>query len=299
MNALFSLRTPSLLAFAFSFALALGGCSQGDAFQKIESAPGHETRQTEQAQEERNEEPDPDLPTVVFATKANYIPYEYIDENGRVVGFEADIVKAIAKDQGFNAKIRDIPTSVPWDKYIGMIDAPGDVDVLFAALARTPDRAQRYGVTNAYSTSVVSAIWFDPDLDVKSPEDLKNYKVAVEQGYMEGFAKDAGAKDVLATVSGYAALKAVSTDKAQVALCDQAVVRYFLKDRTDVKQPFSLDIRDEFETMGMLARKDNPELLKKLNAGIRNIIDNGEWKKINQKSFGKNFDDEPPAPGVF
>lgn len=298
MNALFSLRTPSLLAFAFSFALALGGCSQG-GYQKIEKTPEHQTGQTEQAQEERNEEPDPDLPTVVFATKANYIPFEYVDENGRVVGFEADIVKAIAKDQGFNAKIRDIPTSVPWDKYIGMIDAPGDVDVLFAALARTPERAQRYGVTNAYSSSVVSAVWFNPDLNVKSPEDLKNYKVAVEQGYMEGFAKDAGAKDVLAAVSGYAALKAASTDKAQIALCDKAVVRYFLKDRTDVKQHFSLDIRDEFETMGMLTRKDNPELLKKLNDGIRNIIDNGEWKKINQKWFGKDFDDAPPAPGVF
>ncbi|MHB0879185.1 MAG: transporter substrate-binding domain-containing protein, partial [Anaerolineae bacterium] len=49
------------------------------------------------------------LGTVKVGTEAAYPPFENKDENGNIVGFDIDLLKAIAANQGFAVEFVDTP----------------------------------------------------------------------------------------------------------------------------------------------------------------------------------------------
>ena len=47
--------------------------------------------------------------TVAIGTNAEYAPFEYLDSNGDLTGFDIDLMNAIAKEAGFEVKWVDLP----------------------------------------------------------------------------------------------------------------------------------------------------------------------------------------------
>ena len=47
--------------------------------------------------------------TIVVGTNAEYAPFEYLDSNGNLTGFDIDLMNAIAKEENVNIKWVDLP----------------------------------------------------------------------------------------------------------------------------------------------------------------------------------------------
>lgn len=84
------------------------------------------------------------------ATKADYRPREFLDENGQAQGPDADILKAAAKDQGLNVVFSPLSPSSGLNSLLATLGPGGGADVVARALPSNLERAEKYGPTQAY-----------------------------------------------------------------------------------------------------------------------------------------------------
>jgi polar amino acid transport system substrate-binding protein len=80
-----------------------------------------------------------------------FIPWVFKGKNGKMVGFEIDVAKKLAKDMGVTPKF----ISYDWEKLIPALNE-GKIDVIIAGMAITPKRALKVNFSLPYATSGIS-----------------------------------------------------------------------------------------------------------------------------------------------
>ncbi len=86
--------------------------------------------------------------TLVMATNAAFPPYESLDENNNVVGFDADMMRAVCDKLGYELKIENID----FDSIIAAVDS-GKADVGAAGMTVTEDRLKNIDFSEPYTTA--------------------------------------------------------------------------------------------------------------------------------------------------
>ena len=84
--------------------------------------------------------------TILVGTDAGYAPYEYKDpQTNEIVGFDIDLIKAIAKATGNEAKIQNM-------QFAGIIPAlqSNMIDVAAAGMTITPERQKQVTFSDPY-----------------------------------------------------------------------------------------------------------------------------------------------------
>lgn len=263
-----------------------------EAMEQVKKAQGNQEQEKSKKESDATA-PIDGAPSVIVATKADYQPFEFLDELGRVQGLDIDILRAVGHDQGFNVSIASTSTNREMGSFLSSVEGGGTADVLAYAFSCTPERAERFGQSDPYATSAIVAVWMNPELKIESPDDLKKLRVAVNNGYMADLVAKAGAKDIIETHSLYEGIKAVANDKADAVVGGKPAFAAYLKDKD--RQTFMFEWPGEKKKLCFMARKSKPELLAQINAGLKNIKDNGVWLEIHRKWFGESFNDSPTA----
>jgi polar amino acid transport system substrate-binding protein len=76
-----------------------------------------------------------------------YAPFEMIDTDGNVIGFDADVARYLASQMGNGVQVEFVKSD--WDPIIANLNA-GKFDVIMSGMTRTPQRALRVGFTDPY-----------------------------------------------------------------------------------------------------------------------------------------------------
>ena len=103
----------------------------------------------------------------------NYPPVSFIDQNGKMAGFEVDLIKEIAK--AANIKIEIVNTD--FNKIFDDIYA-NKIDFAISYIGITPERLQKFDFSHAYYKSK-SCFYTLYKSDIKTIEDFKGKKIAV------------------------------------------------------------------------------------------------------------------------
>lgn len=120
----------------------------------------------------------------LIACDENFPPYNYAD-NGRVVGLDAEIVAAIARQAGAEPRIEPHP----WNRVQQMLER-GDVDAAFQFVGRA-DRFEKYFMVGPHRTgSTVFAARRGHTIAYRELDDLNGLRIGVIQGYTYGAAFD-------------------------------------------------------------------------------------------------------------
>lgn len=82
---------------------------------------------------------------ITVGTSADWPPFEWIDANNNFVGFDMDIMKILAKVQGYEVEISDIG----FDSLIPALQS-GRIDVMAAGATLTPERLEVADASNTY-----------------------------------------------------------------------------------------------------------------------------------------------------
>jgi lysine-arginine-ornithine-binding protein len=225
---------------------------------------------------------------VRIGTEGAYPPFNFIDSDGKLQGFDVEIAKALCAAAKFDCEfvVQD------WD---GMI--PGllakKFDAIIASMSITAERKEKVDFTDKYYNTPAKFIAKAGANYEITKAGLKGKSVGVQRATIhENFLRD-NFGDVI-EIKSYATQDEANADLAagrvDLVLADSvALDEGFLK--TDAGKGFAFigpDFNDPKwfgDGAGIAVRKGEPDMLNGLNAALKQILADGTYKKINDKYF--------------
>ena len=121
--------------------------------------------------------------TLIAAANPTWPPMEFLDENKNIIGYDRDIIAAIAEEIGMKSEFRNIA----WDGIFASLES-GQANVIASCVTITDKRKKAYVFSDPYY-EVHQAVVVAKDSAIKKPEDLKGKKVAVTWAYSPSYGK--------------------------------------------------------------------------------------------------------------
>ena len=213
-------------------------------------------------------------------TNTPYKPFEY-EENGTVVGLDADIANAIASDLGVKAQLTSISFE-GLDSGTGL--STGQCDIALAGIGVTDERKSKMEFTTVYFDDNL-AILVPKGSSITSAADLKGVAVGAQQATSgETYAKENGA-EVIQYEDTSLMFSALKTGQVKAVAANLSVVSEALTNDPD---SFKIAYQDSENTEQIAAAvsSNNKALLTKANATIAKLKKNGELDKMKAKWVG-------------
>ncbi|KPF53092.1 ABC transporter substrate-binding protein [beta proteobacterium AAP51] len=224
----------------------------------------------------------------VVGTDAAYAPFESQNEKGEIVGFDIEVVQAIAKKAGFEVKF----VNTPWEGIFNAL-AQGDRDMVVSAVTITEERKGTMDFSDPYFDAQ-QLIAVKESSKVAKFADLKKLKVGVQTGTTgdEAVTKLLGKTNtnIKRFESTPLALKELEAGGVDAVVADNGVVIHYVANNPGGKFKTVSDKEFVPEQYGIAIKKGNTELLQKVNQGLAAIKADGTYDQIFTKYFGA-----PPA----
>ena len=226
--------------------------------------------------------------TVRIATEGAYPPFNYVDKNGDLQGFDVDIAEALCEEM----KVHCVLMVQDWDGLIPGLLAK-KYDAIIASMSITEERKQKVDFSEKYYVSPARFVAEKgADIDV-SKEGLKGKTVGVQRATIhENFVRD-NFGDTL-TIKSYATQDEANMDltsgRVDLVIADATVLQGGFLDTPAGKDyefvgPSFTDEEWFGEGIGIAVRKEDDELRKMFNKAIKDLRKSGEYQKINAKYF--------------
>lgn len=222
--------------------------------------------------------------SIVIAGDEYFPPFEYVDTNGVFKGFNIDIMRAIAIEMGLDINI--VP--MKWrDAQIAL--ETGEVDVI-QGITETDERKETMLFSEPHLITS-QTIFISKDNDyIKSLKDLEWKVVAVQENDV--------AIELLSTVPNIViqteenqlhALEMLIEGKADAYVGNRETGLYSIQKYDYYNQVKVIGTSMNSKNYCIAVSKDNEELYKVLNEGLKIIKKNGTYQKIYNKWFGEEF----------
>ena len=222
-----------------------------------------------------------------IATEGAYPPFNSVDKNGKLVGFDVDIANALCKEMKAECTI----VTQDWD---GMIPAllANKYDAIVASMSITDERKKKVDFTNKYyNTPAKFARKKGSGIEI-SKAGLKGKVVGVQRATTHDTfitAMFPGAKIKRYASQDDAYLDATA-GRVDLLIADSVAMKGGFLDKANGKGwefvgPDYTDRKFFGDGVGIAIRKGEDKLREKFNKAIAAIRANGTYKKIQAKYF--------------
>ncbi len=212
---------------------------------------------------------------------ANFPPFAFVDKTGTPSGFDVEALDWIAKEMGFKVKHQPMD----WDGIIPSLNAK-KIDLIASGMSITEERRKQVNFTDAY-WKILQVLVVPADSKLTVDEVLsKGNKVGVQRGTTESkwmeenLVKKGKDFQLVYYDSAPLAIEDVVNGRLVAAAMDDAPAKDAVK-----KKP--VKILGEFgmpaEEFGYAVRKDDTELLNKLNEGLKKLMASPQWEELKKK----------------
>jgi len=224
----------------------------------------------------------------VVGTDAAYAPFESQNEKGEIVGFDIEVVQAVAAKAGIEVKF----VNTPWEGIFNAL-GQGDRDMVASAVTITAERKGTMDFSDPYFDAQ-QLIAVGEKSKVAKFGDLKKLKVGVQTGTTgdEAVTKLLGktSTNIKRFESTPLALKELESGGVDAVVADNGVIIHYVANNPGGKFKTVSDKEFVPEQYGIALKKGNTELQGKINKGLADIRADGTYDKIYTKYFGA-----PPA----
>jgi polar amino acid transport system substrate-binding protein len=214
-----------------------------------------------------------------IAMSGAYPPFNFVNEQNEVVGFDPAIGTEIAKRMGLKTEI----ITTAWDGIIGGLLA-NKYDAIVGSMSITPERQKVVDFVGPYYTTK-RAVFTKKDSGITSVSQLKDVTVGVTLGEThEEWAREQGY-----TVKTYKGLPELPLElqngRVDVFIADSiAAILAMKKNNYDfVMLP---DLETESVGAGIAIRKGNPELASAMQKALDSMMEDGTYLEIANKWVG-------------
>lgn len=220
---------------------------------------------------------------LVIYTNPEFAPYEYLGDNGELVGCEMDLIRRVAAKMGVTAEI----VSAEFDSILGTVKT-GKADIGASGFTITEERAKEVSFSVPFDRSVQYLV-VPFDSPIKAVEDLAGKKIGGQQGTTGALmVEDCIATGVLAntgaSISNYNnapdAVTAMKAGQVDAVVIDKLVAMSLAA--KNGMNSFELVFKDgkpmgEVEEFGIMVAKGNEALLDFVNEVIREMAEDGSY----------------------
>ena len=224
--------------------------------------------------------------TYVVGSGGTYRPFEFENSQKQLEGFDIDIIKAVAKAEGFDIKL----VNTPWEGIFATLNS-GDRDIIISGITITDKRQQMVDF---------SAPYFPAEQSIVVPNGSKVDSVNALKGQKVGVVNSSTGDIVVSEVLGNNStdikrfdntplmLQELYEDGLGAAVGDVGVVKYYIKNHPEKEFKLVPDSKFERQYFGIAVAKGNQKLLEKINAGLKKIVADGTYAKIYTQWFDAN-----------
>jgi polar amino acid transport system substrate-binding protein len=266
--------------FAVTGVLAVSGCASGTNSGESESEPA--AGQSEKVDEIANTVPEEIKSSgkLIVGVNIPYPPNEFKDPNGTIIGFDVDLMKAIAGTLGLKPEFRESDFA----KIIPSIQG-GTYNVGMSSFTDTKEREETVDFVTYFSAGIQWAQRPGAGID---PNNACGKKVAVQATTTEE-TEELPAKSKDCTDAGKPAIQIVSFDgqdaatnavvlgQADAMSADSPVTAYAIK-RNNGKLEAAGEVFDS-APYGWPVKQDSA-LAQSLQKALEHLIENGKYKEI-------------------
>ena len=224
-----------------------------------------------------------DWTTVRIGTEGAYAPFNFIDSNNELQGFDVDIARAVCEKM----KVECTYVAQDWDGIIPALTA-GKYDAIFASMAVTDERKQVIDFSRPYYNTP-SAFFAPKDsgLADAKPETLAGKILGAQSSTIQANHLEENYKD--AEIKLYPAQEEVNLDlvsgRVDALFVDKLVGEEWLKTPDGACcAVLGADIQVG-SGVGAGVRKEDTDLRDLISKAIEEIKADGTYEKINAKYF--------------
>ena len=224
---------------------------------------------------------------IVIGLDDHFPPMGFRDEKNEIVGFDIDLAREAGKRLGVEVTFKPIDWSAKEAELNGK-----RIDVLWNGLTITEERKANILFTKPYlENRQIIVVPEKSAINVKT--DLKGKVVGVQDGSsaVDAVNKDAETAKSLKELKKFSdnvtALMDLSAGRLDAIVVDEIVGRYYV-----AKKPGEYRVLDEnfgTEDFGVGTRKDDTELMGKIDKALDDMKADGTAATISTKWFGKDI----------
>lgn len=213
---------------------------------------------------------------LVMGTNAAFPPFEYL-EGSAVVGVDADLMAAIAKELGLTLEISDmefdsLPTAL----------SNGQIDVIAAGFSVKPDREETMDFSTPYYTAAQTIIVLK-DSKIATVDDLKDKIIGVQSGTTGQFGAEklTSTDNIKGFASGMLAVEALKNKQVDAVIIDNNPAKAYGDQNLDTITLIEGQFADE--EYALAVAKGNTVLLTKINDALAKLKADGSFDAIISK----------------
>jgi polar amino acid transport system substrate-binding protein len=227
---------------------------------------------------------------LVVGSSATYRPFAYELPTREIVGYDIDIIRAVANNAGLQVRI----VNTPWTGIFAALNN-GDIDLVISGVMISDRRRQSYDFTAPYFEAR-QLIAVPIASKVRGLKDLAGRKIGVVTG---SSADDIASRQFGKTNSDIRRFESTPVAIAELlgggldaVIGDNGVIAYRVQEHRELKTVS--DPLFPAEYFGIVVRKGNKGLLDQLNRGLAATMADGSYARAYRKWFQA---DPPVLPG--
>lgn len=230
--------------------------------------------------------------SIKVGSDTSYAPFDFIDANGEVTGFNIEITKALCEKINIKCTFQ----STDFDALIPSL-LSRKIDIISSSLMMTEKRKKQIAFSDEIFMTYSRLIVKEGTNLMPNAESLKGKRVGVEQGTsQEHFANEMWRPNGVVIVPYQNQLQVFSdlvAGRLDAALQDEVTGSYaFLKQPQGKGFIFAGDALTDvnyFDVgVGIGFRKNDNELREAFNLALKDLLADGTYQKINNKYFDFN-----------
>lgn len=216
----------------------------------------------------------------VFASDATWPPMEFVDENGDIVGFDMDLLDAVAEAAGFQYEVQN----TGWDGIFAGL-ANGSYDAIISSVTITEERKAAMDFSDPYINAGQILIVPAGYSGAEMLSDFVGKKVGVQQGTTGDFAvEEVSGIDRRAYDDVGLAVEDLVNGNLDAVVCDSVTAVDYVAANENFKGKLEI-LGEPFteEEFGIAVQKDNDELLTLINQGLASVFADGTQAELVEK----------------
>ncbi|MDR7445714.1 MAG: basic amino acid ABC transporter substrate-binding protein [Armatimonadota bacterium] len=221
--------------------------------------------------------------TLRVATDATYPPFEMLDKDKNIVGYDVDLIQEICRRVNCKPEIR----SVAWEGILPGVQQ-GDYDVAISGITITEEREKQVDFTEPYITVGQVVLVRADETRIQGAQDLTDKTVAVQLGTTNDelaskLHKDGRIREVKRYRTFDLAVAALLNRDVDAVIIDSVAGLGFMAQHPGKLKTVGDKLTEE--QLGIVVREGNAELRDAFNAALRALKEDGTLDRLYRKWF--------------